>query len=146
MTSILKNLLGTAKLAVVGPSDGITPCESLFPKVNPALDGEDCEHDCDSCHIKYPKGFKIDEDDKLYGHVKEWSTHVLIATGKTDWVRDVADEKGSLMEAIDKKANVKPTNGVSRSRTLLDLVLTFAIEIDALGFKYTYSVALDRLL
>ena len=62
--------------------------------------------------MRYPKGFKIDEDDKLYGYVKGWSTHVLVATGKTDWVRDVADEKGSVMEAIDKKANVKPSNGV----------------------------------
>jgi len=61
--------------------------------------------------VKLPKGFKIDEEDELYGHVKGWATHVLVATGKTDWVRDVADEKGSVMEAIDKKADVKPSNG-----------------------------------
>ena len=59
------------------------------------------------------KGFKIEEDDELYGHVNGWSTHILVATGKTDWVRDVADEKGSLMEAIEKKADVKISNGVS---------------------------------
>lgn len=112
MASVFKNFLGNAKLTLAGTSDGHAPCESLFPKVNPAVDGEDCEHDCNSCHIKYPKGFKIEEDDNLYGHVKEWSTHVLVATGKTDWVRDVADEQGSLMEAIDKKAKVKPSNGV----------------------------------
>lgn len=29
-----------------------------------------------------------------------WSTHLLIATGKSDWVRDIADEKGSVMEAV----------------------------------------------
>lgn len=119
MTSTLKSLLNNARQTLSGASTPIpatpdenTPCESLFQKVDPSVDGEDCDHDCESCHIKYPKGFKIDEDDKLYGHVKGWSTHVLVATGKTDWVRDVADEKGSLMEAIDKKAKVKPSNGV----------------------------------
>jgi hypothetical protein len=48
----------------------------------------------------------------LYGHVKGWATHLLVATGKTDWVRDIADEKGSVMEAV-AKAKVQPANGVS---------------------------------
>ncbi|KAL8636095.1 MAG: hypothetical protein Q9228_006476, partial [Teloschistes exilis] len=72
---------------------------TLFPKVDPAIDGEDCEHDCESCTIKYPNKFKVDQDEKLYGHVNGWATHMLVATGKTDWVRDVSDEKGSVMEA-----------------------------------------------
>jgi hypothetical protein len=75
---------------------------ALFPTVDPAIDGEDCDHDCATCTIEYPKKFSIDEDDKLYGHVKAWHTHMLVATGKTDWVRDVADEKGSVMEAVGK--------------------------------------------
>ena len=75
---------------------------ALFPTVDPAVDGEDCDHDCSTCTIEYPKKFSIDEDDKLYGHVKGWQTHMLVATGKTDWVRDVADEKGSVMEAVGK--------------------------------------------
>ncbi|KAI4239061.1 MAG: hypothetical protein LQ352_007826, partial [Teloschistes flavicans] len=61
------------------------PEGTLFPKVDPAIDGEDCDHDCESCTIKYPSKFKIDEDEKLYGHVKGWATHMLVATGKTDW-------------------------------------------------------------
>jgi glycerol-3-phosphate O-acyltransferase/dihydroxyacetone phosphate acyltransferase len=61
--------------------------------------------------VRYPRGFKIDEEDVLYGQVKGWSTHVLVGTGKTDWVRDVGDEKGSVMEAIGKADG--PTNGVS---------------------------------
>ncbi|TVY83251.1 Actin patches distal protein [Lachnellula suecica] len=105
----LKGLFGAAMQSVVGGPN--TTLEGLFPKVDPEVDGEDCDHDCDSCHVKYPKGFKVDEDDPLYGFVKGWSTHVLVATGKSDWVRDVADEKGSVMEAIDKKADVKPSNG-----------------------------------
>ncbi|KAL3423644.1 sucrase ferredoxin domain-containing protein [Phlyctema vagabunda] len=112
MASTFKSLLNGAKRTISGVS---TPADAqsvatLFPKVDPTIDGEDCDHDCASCHVKYPKGFKIDEDDPLYGHVKGWATHVLVATGKADWVRDVADEKGSVMEAIDK-GGVKPSNG-----------------------------------
>ncbi len=83
----------------------------IFPKVDPAVDGEDCDHDCATCEIQYPKGFKIDETEKLYGHVNGWATHILVATGKTDWVKDVSDEKGSVMEAV-RDCNVEPSNGV----------------------------------
>ncbi|KAK2769928.1 hypothetical protein FQN53_005812 [Emmonsiellopsis sp. PD_33] len=84
--------------------------DSLFTKVSPEIDGDDCDHDCASCTIKYPARFDIDLEDKLYGHVKGWATHLLVATGKTDWVRDVADEEGSVMEAIEKQG-LKPSNG-----------------------------------
>lgn len=90
---------------------GPTPLNQLFEKTDPAKDGEECLRDCDGCAIKYPRGFKIEESDLIYGMVKEWSTHALIATGKTDWVRDSSEEKGSVMEAIEKAD--KPTNGVS---------------------------------
>ncbi|KAH8812012.1 Sucrase/ferredoxin-like-domain-containing protein [Xylogone sp. PMI_703] len=106
---MIRSLLGTARNAIAGSHDG-PPVTELFPKVDPAVDGEDCDHDCENCVVHYPKGFKVEESDKLYGHVKGWSTHVLVATGKTDWVRDVADEKGSVMQAIDR-CGVKPTNG-----------------------------------
>lgn len=88
------------------------PEGQLFPKVDPVIDGEDCDHDCADCTIKYPAKFSIDEDEALYGHVKGWATHLLVATGKTDWVRDVANEEGSVMEAVGKAD--KPLNGVSR--------------------------------
>ncbi|KAK0664780.1 Actin patches distal protein 1 [Lasiodiplodia hormozganensis] len=84
--------------------------DQLFPKTNPAVDGEECLRDCESCTIKYPRKWSIDENEDMYGHVKGWSTHMVVATGKTDWVRDVADEKGSIMEAVDK-CGVKPSNG-----------------------------------
>jgi len=73
---------------------------SLFPKVNPAVDGDDCEHDCESCAVQLPRGWEIDEDEKLYGQINGWGSHMLVATGKTDWVHDVRDEKGSVMEAV----------------------------------------------
>lgn len=119
MSATIKSLLNTALESISGastPAPGTPPnattLEDLFPKVDPAIDGDDCDHDCEHCEVQLPKGFKINEDDKLYGYVKGWSTHVLVATGKTDWVRDVEDEKKSVMEAFGK-SNVKPRNGVS---------------------------------
>lgn len=87
------------------------PIDKLFPKTNPAIDGDDCLHDCTSCTTRLPPKFIIDEEEELYGHVNAFSTHLIVATGKTDWVRDVTDEVGSIMEAIGKAQ--APSNGVS---------------------------------
>jgi (2Fe-2S) ferredoxin len=76
--------------------------DDLFPQTNPANDGDECLHDCATCTVHYPAKFSIDEDDHLYGHVKGFSVHMLVGTGKTDWVRDVTDEKGSVMQAVGK--------------------------------------------
>ncbi|RMJ22365.1 Sucrase ferredoxin domain-containing protein [Aspergillus sp. HF37] len=84
--------------------------DDLFTKVDPAVDGEECLHDCASCTVRYPARFEVDQEDKMYGNVNGWATHLLVATGKTDWVRDVADEEGSVMEAIGK-GGVEPANG-----------------------------------
>jgi len=94
----------------------ISASEKLFTKTDPTIDGEDCLHDCATCTVKYPAKFDIDHEDELYGQVQGWATHMLVATAKSDWVRDVADEKGSLMEAIEK-GGIEPRNGVSRSPT-----------------------------
>lgn len=74
----------------------------LFAVTDPAVDGEDCLHDCASCTVHLPRKWSIDEEDSLYGHVNGWETHLVVATGKNDWVRDVTDEKGSLMQAVGK--------------------------------------------
>lgn len=119
MSVRFKSLLDSAKKLTIGgdlpgandpaPAHAKSATE-LFPKVKPDVDGDDCNRDCDNCVVRYPKNFKVEEDDILYGFVKGWSTHVLVATGKTDWVRDVQDEKGSVMQAI---GNTKgPSNGV----------------------------------
>lgn len=75
--------------------------------------------------------------DKMYGNIGGWATHLLVATGKTDWVRDVADEKGSLMEAIER-GGVEPSNGVGivpdglfRGEDADD------VETQIVGFEYT---------
>ncbi|KAF2401042.1 hypothetical protein EJ06DRAFT_582032 [Trichodelitschia bisporula] len=75
---------------------------ALFTPTDPATDGEDCSHDCASCTIRYPSKFPVDQDEVLFGRVNGWSAHVVVATGKNDWVRDVADEKGSIMQALSK--------------------------------------------
>ncbi|KAI1192854.1 Sucrase/ferredoxin-like-domain-containing protein [Nemania serpens] len=102
LKSLLRLATGEAPPAAPDPAE-------LFPSTDPAVDGEDCAHDCESCHVSYPRGFKVETDDLLYGHVKGWSTHVIVATGKSDWVRDVEDEKGSVMEAFGEATS--PTNG-----------------------------------
>ncbi|KZL64353.1 sucrase ferredoxin-like family [Colletotrichum incanum] len=140
MTSTFKSLVSGAKKLALGTSHGVSALE-LFPKTDPAVDGDDCDHDCESCHVKYPKGFKIDESDELYGHVKGWSTHALVATGKSDWVRDVADEKGSVMEAIGKAAS--PSNG---ARVPLDKLMLSASNIPTPAHSSDYSEPTTVLL
>lgn len=112
----LTSALSSSEVPTLPRKDGefgkATRTEHLFPTTDPAVDGDECLRDCDSCSVKYPRKFEIDETEELYGHVKGFSTHLLVATGKTDWVRDVADEKGSVMEAVDR-GDVKPSNGVS---------------------------------
>jgi hypothetical protein len=111
-----RSLFDSARRLVVGggPHDGPARTASsageLFTATTPAVDGDDCAHDCASCTIKYPRGFKVESADTLYGFVKGWSAHILVATGKTDWTRDVADEKGSVMQAFDR-AGRKPAHG-----------------------------------
>jgi hypothetical protein len=107
---VFKSLIDSAKKLALGTT-GAAPLGELFTKTDPAVDGEECSHDCESCHIKYPRGFKIETEDKFYGLIQGWSTHALVATGKTDWVREISDEKGSVMEAFEKAD--KPNNGVS---------------------------------
>jgi Sucrase/ferredoxin-like len=92
----------------------------LFPQTDPAVDGEECLHDCSSCTIHYPAKFSIDEDDKLYGHVKGWDTHLIVGTGKNDWVRDVTDEKGTVMEAVGKFGqDIQLSNGRGMGKVML---------------------------
>lgn len=113
MTSLLRNLTdrftpnasSTDLTATEKRKDGFLTAkghEALFARTKAEIDGDECLHDCESCSISLPRKWAIDEDDKLYGHVQGWSRHLLVATGKADWVRDVADEKGSVMEAVGK--------------------------------------------
>lgn len=85
--------------------------EYIFPSVDPQLDGPDCHQDCAHCTVHYPAKFKIDTTKPLYGHIKEFSTHALVATGKNDWIEKVKHGKGSLMEAF-AQSPIKSRHGV----------------------------------
>ncbi|KAJ5115864.1 hypothetical protein N7456_000212 [Penicillium angulare] len=76
----------------------------LFPKVEPKEDGADCLKDCADCTIQFPSKVKIETSRPLYGQIKEFHSHVLIATGRSDWKEKVEHESGSLMEAFDQSS------------------------------------------
>src|SRR2546421_2248366 len=116
MASTVRSLLkkGQAFLTPTGSSSDLRSTArptvtTLFPCVNPAIDGPDCLHDCDTCTIRYPAKFSVEQKDVLYGHVNGWATHLLVATGKKDWGRNNVGEKGSVMEAVGKW-KIKQTN------------------------------------
>jgi hypothetical protein len=60
--------------------------QELFTKTDPEVDGEECLKDCEGCTVKLPSKWKIEEDDPLFGHIKGWERHLIVATGKSDWV------------------------------------------------------------
>ncbi|KAL2835035.1 Sucrase/ferredoxin-like-domain-containing protein [Aspergillus cavernicola] len=72
----------------------------IFPTVDPKEDGPDCLKDCADCTVHYPAKMKIEKVAPLYGYIKEFHTHVLVATGQSDWKEKVEQERGSLMEAF----------------------------------------------
>ena len=59
----------------------------------------------------------------MYGRINGWATHILVATGKTDWVKNVANEKGSVMEAVDKFGPEGITSGVRILYTYTDIYI-----------------------
>ncbi|XDG05774.1 hypothetical protein ABKA04_005389 [Annulohypoxylon sp. FPYF3050] len=101
----LLSIFGGAKRVLTGSARA----SELFTQTRSDVDGEECKHDCDSCTVKYPRHFKVEESHPLYGNIKPWSTHVLVATSKSDWSRHVEDERGSVMEAFGHAS--KPSNG-----------------------------------
>jgi hypothetical protein len=126
---MLKSLINNVKALALGdasasPDSGHkADLHDLFPKVDKAVDGEDCDHDCASCDVKYPKWFRIDETDKFYGNVKAWSTHLVVATGKSDWIGKIEYERGSVMQAVE--GGKKPSNGVCLDSLTLILLITY---------------------
>lgn len=84
----------------------------FVPRVDPTRDGADCLKDCADCTTQFPSKVKVENSRPLYGHIKAFNSHVLIATGKSDWKEKVEHEKGSLMEAFDQ-TSAKSTLGVS---------------------------------
>ena len=76
----------------------------IFPRVRPEQDGEDCLKDCADCTVRCPSNVKIDTSRPLYGQIKPFHAHILVATGQSDWVEKVEKDSGSLMEALDAES------------------------------------------
>ncbi|KAJ5248166.1 hypothetical protein N7489_002507 [Penicillium chrysogenum] len=75
----------------------------LFPKVDPKEDGPECLKDCADCTVKFPSKVKVETSRPLYGQIKAFHSHVLVATGQSDWKeKHVEKMTGSLMEAFDE--------------------------------------------
>ncbi|KAH8149367.1 uncharacterized protein LAJ45_06446 [Morchella importuna] len=91
--------------------------DTLFPLVTCEHDktdaAEECDHDCAACPQVAPDGTSgygkafdkigVDHDEELWGGVKKYSRHVIVATGETDWIRDVDEIRGSVMEALKER-------------------------------------------
>lgn len=72
--------------------------------------------DCDSCssNEKYPPSLSIDTETPLWRTAKPWQTHILCATGKSDWVHSVIDEEDTLAHAINiTQKEWNKTGGIS---------------------------------
>ncbi|QGA19505.1 hypothetical protein EYB26_007194 [Talaromyces marneffei] len=72
----------------------------IFPTVNTQEDGLDCLKDCTDCTVHFPDKFHIDSESKIYGKIKPFATHVLVATGKSDWVSKPEWERGTIVHAL----------------------------------------------
>lgn len=91
-----------------GKSVGTATKDTLFPVVSKEVDGEDCDHDCDHCP-GYGRAFDkigIEAGEELWGGIKGFANHVIVATGETDWIRDVEDISGSVMRELKKKSEM----------------------------------------
>ncbi|KAL4810102.1 Sucrase/ferredoxin-like-domain-containing protein [Aspergillus unguis] len=94
---------------------GIRGHNYIFPTVDPKTDGPDCKKDCADCTLSFPSKVKVENSIPFYGHIKEFHTHVLVATGRTDWKEHVEKESGSLMEAFHGASSKRGRMMVSAS-------------------------------
>ncbi|KAI9001116.1 Sucrase/ferredoxin-like-domain-containing protein [Trametes punicea] len=60
-----------------------------------------CADPCDVGHEEYPR-LDIDMETEMLGSVKPYARQIVISTGKSDWVRDVTDAKGTLAAYVDE--------------------------------------------
>ena len=85
--------------------------QTLFPlvtKEDERTDDDDddaaaCNNDCNACPSGYGRAFDkhgINTRDDVWGKVVRYSSHAIVATGETDWIRDVEGIKGSVMRAL----------------------------------------------
>ncbi|KAF8164989.1 Sucrase/ferredoxin-like-domain-containing protein [Crassisporium funariophilum] len=77
-----------------------------------------CADPCDLGHEAYPRRFDIDMDTQMLGSVKPYHRQIIISTGKSDWERDITDDKDSLAAAmLEVTTNAPPTSPASPKPT-----------------------------
>ncbi|KAG2013927.1 hypothetical protein CC2G_010789 [Coprinopsis cinerea AmutBmut pab1-1] len=92
--------------------------------VDVPVSSADCRSCSDPCdlghHDAYPRRFDIDMDTQMLGTVKPYHRQIVISTGKSDWERDITDNRSSLaahFSDVSHRANVpKPSPG-AKGRT-----------------------------
>jgi hypothetical protein len=114
---------GTATPIVSGAETGLpTPKRSSSPYEIPfpLADLEEClacEAPCTpEEQVEYPSYISksIDRDLPLMGSVKPYGRHILISTGKKDWVHSIDEEDGSVAQAIFRSLHEKKYGGRKR--------------------------------
>ncbi|CAJ0748138.1 3068_t:CDS:2 [Entrophospora sp. SA101] len=80
----------------------------------------DCVNPC-STHPSYPSYLKIDYNSPLEDTLKPYFKHVLISTGKADWITRVEDDSASLAGQLHK---IIKANDSSKSEKLPRIVIT----------------------
>jgi len=67
-----------------------------------------CMDPCDLGHEVYPRRFDVDMDTQMLGSVKSYHRQIIISTGKSDWDRDITDDKNSLAAAMTELTSNAP--------------------------------------
>ncbi|ODQ82086.1 hypothetical protein BABINDRAFT_160282 [Babjeviella inositovora NRRL Y-12698] len=75
----------------------------IIPVVNES-DDDTCSMDCGACTTSFPSSLKLsDEDDGntvLWRSTANYDLHCVVPTGKTDWIRDATDVRGTVKKQI----------------------------------------------
>ncbi|ODV90148.1 hypothetical protein CANCADRAFT_12865, partial [Tortispora caseinolytica NRRL Y-17796] len=81
------------------------------------LEESTCSITCEECEGKYPRLKGIDPISSLAGSAKSYDEHILIGTGKGDWIRNIDEEPGSIAHAISnwKHPSIKGDIKISNS-------------------------------
>ncbi|KAF4619341.1 hypothetical protein D9613_005563 [Agrocybe pediades] len=87
---------------VLGRSNEDPLCRTLRSLDVPVTtaDCRACADPCDLDHEAYPRRFDVDMDTQMLGSVKAYHRQIVISTGKSDWERDITDDKNSLAAAL----------------------------------------------
>lgn len=68
--------------------------------------GEPTEEDCACCEAKFPASLKFDMESVLFNSAEPTHAHILVASGRHDWLHDVSDEKeefGRICKALQQQ-------------------------------------------